>query len=276
MATFFPIIYNCNLKCVFCSAENYKKTKRFSPPFADLARSKGGYVQISGGEPLLFPDKKFLLLAVAGLKKQGKFVEFQTNGVLIKKEKEFIGRIIPFVDLFNVNFSAHNSAVDLKVCGVAGVFKPREEGVKFLLNAKAPVRLTYVVNKKNFKYCENFAKYVSEKFPGIKMIQFSFVKAVGAAQGAKKIVPVYEETAPYLKKAFKFCEKSGVPFAVDHIPLCFLRGFEKRNVDYLKLAAGQKGVFLKEKGYVKKCGNCEMLSFCSGPRKDYVKIYGKI
>lgn len=274
MAKFLPIIYKCNLKCVFCSAEDYKKQKQ-DLPINKLSQFDEKYVQISGGEPLLFSNKKLLFSFLSQLKKENKIIEFQTNGVLIRAEQEFIKKAVKVVDLFNVNFSAHNPKVDYEVCGIKKAFQLREAGVDILVKNGGNVRLTYIINKKNCKYPEDFVRHVFDRFPSVKVIQFSFVKAMGAASKNKKVVPRYEDVAPFLEKAMKFCVANNLNFSVDHIPICFLGNFKEFHVDYQKLARGEKGVFLTEKKHTSECKNCKMINLCSGTRKDYADIYEK-
>lgn len=275
MAKFLPIIYKCNLKCIFCSAEDYKKQKK-DLPICELSRFDEEYVQISGGEPLLFSDKKLLLSFLAKLKKENKIIEFQTNGVLIESEQPFVKKICKFVDLFNINFSAHNPEIDYAVCGIKKAFSLRERGVDFILKNGSNVRLTFVVNKINYKHLEDFVTYVYNRFPGVKTIQFSFVKAIGAATLNRKVVPHYKDVTPFLKKALAFCVANNLTCAVDHVPICFLGKFKKFHIDYQKLMSGEKGVFLTEKKHVSQCRDCEMKNSCPGPRMDYMDIYKKI
>jgi len=272
----------CNQKCVFCSypAEAGEMDKGgLKSWLKEISEMKPGLVQISGGEPLLagFED---LIKIIAFCARRGRPVELQTNGALIPGLKSgeleiLVKAVASSHGYFNINFPAHNAALDLKITGTRGAFAARTSAVKKLLKLGAEVRLTFVVSKLNYKYPAEFAAFAAANFKGTAWLQFSFIKGIGRAEGAKYI-PEYSEAAPYLIKALDLCGGKGIECDVDHIPPCFLGRHHAKNVDIAKMRAGIKGPHLSEKKKTAQCRGCGFFRLCPGPRKDYIAVYGKI
>ena len=275
--TFLPLTYRCNQKCVFCSAPDSELKRGLAEWIKEARKIKGKLIQISGGEPLTADTVELLafLKVCAG---EGRTIEFQTNATLIPEldEKIFL-KLVGLVELsggyFNVNYPAHEKSVDFPVTKLRGGFEKRLAGVKRLLSAGAHVRLTHVLCRKNFRFVPAFVRH-AKKLGGISWIQFSFVKAAGRAEENKKVVPRYEEAAPYLNSALRLASKLGIGCEVDHIPVCFIPGFAKLHVDCKKISSGAEGPFVKEKKKIPACRNCRFSGECAGPRLDYLKIYG--
>jgi MoaA/NifB/PqqE/SkfB family radical SAM enzyme len=212
------------------------------------------------------------------LNKKSKTIELQTNalmvdGVPLKKIKILISLLNKNNGYFNINLSAHNSKIDYKITRVKNGFSKRLSGIKMLAENGATVRLTYVINSVNYKYISDFAYLVSEKLPFIDWVQFSFVKGIGKAKNNKKIIPRYSDVSTHLIEALDILNKNHIKFNNDHIPLCFLGKFWQSNVDVIKMKKNLKGDYLLEKEKVKECKGCKFYKICSGPRKDYIKVY---
>jgi len=210
-------------------------------------------------------------------KERDKIVEFQTNATLITQiAPQRLDELLPFIDYFNINFSAHTPELDYKVTSVREAFAWREQGVKELLRRGCTVRLTYIVHKVNYRYAPAFIHYVRAKLPGVAWVQFSFVKAMGLARGNDQVVPRYRTVAPSLNRALALCVKLGVKVAVDHIPVCFVKDFKQFHVDYQKMLNQEQGIYLREKQKVAECDTCNLRAVCPGPRVDYLDIYHRM
>jgi sulfatase maturation enzyme AslB (radical SAM superfamily) len=235
-----------------------------------------GLVQISGGEPLLagIPD---LINLIAFCSRGGRRVEFQTNGALfpgLKPEEQaaLAGAVAAAGGYFNVNFSSHNAALDLKITGTGGAFAARTKAVKKLLALGAEVRLTFVISELNYRSAAAFAAFAARNFKGLSWVQFSYIKGLGRADGSGYI-PEYSSAAPRLIEALDLCDYKGLKCEVDHIPLCFLGWHYAKNVDIAKMRAGTPGPHLSEKKKVAQCRGCGFFRLCPGPRKDYMTVH---
>lgn len=276
MALHLPILDRCNIGCVFCSA--YGRGGQFSMEYllGEIEQDKTGHVQISGGDPFLKPPLE-LLRILKFCKEKGKLVEFQTNAAMVPGlPPKFLTAVMAMVDYFNVNHSAPDPELDRKVTGLEGVFEQRLAGIRELLGRGATVRLTYIVHRTNLEAISRTVEQVRRDLPGVAWIQFSYVKAMGKAQDNARLVPRYEEAAPFLNEGMRRARELGLEFMVDHIPVCFVRDFKDRHADYQKMIQGRPGVYLVEKQQVAACESCSLKPHCPGPRVDYLDIYEAI
>ena len=276
------IIHKCNQDCVFCSypGKNARNKKHdFNSYCREAAHSKDNLIQISGGEPFLAGAVNLLKLVLCAAKNNKK-IEIQTNASLIKDVPlSVLKKLVKAVNLsqgyFNVNLSAADSVMDGKISGVRNIFSDKIKGVKLLLKFGADIRLTYIVCRLNYRQAPEFVEFALKKFPGVKWLQFSFVKAMGKAL-TKKIVPKYLTASKYIIKAASLCERNKIKCEIDHIPLCMLGAYYRLNVDIGKIALNKGGLHRKEKTHIQRCLKCKYVNICSGPRKDYLKIYGDL
>lgn len=269
-----PINNVCNQACNFCSAEYRMKTNK-PIPLKTIFRQileKDNYIQISGWEPLLSPDL-YKILYFIRKNKPNCFIEFQTNWVYLLQNNN-LDKLQKFnINLYNVNYPSHIEEINDEIVRVKWTFKKREEVMKEIIKRWLKLRINIIINKVNFKYLEEQVDYINANFSWFERIQFSFTKAMWAADKNDEVVPKYEEVEEFLVKALKKCEEYKIKADVDHIPMCFLWKYYKNHVDYHKLKKWEKWVFLEEKNYVKKCEWCDKKLYCSWYRKDYLLIY---
>jgi MoaA/NifB/PqqE/SkfB family radical SAM enzyme len=276
MALHLPINGVCNIKCVFCSAEGRTGGYELPELLREISVDATGHIQISGGDPMLREPLEVLAI-VAHAKKLGKIVEFQTNAVLVEKwDPKRLAQLAGLVDFWNVNFSAHTPELDVAVTESPGAFEARVRGVKILLTLGKPVRLNYIVHEINYRDAEDFVRFAVAELPGFSWIQFSYVKGMGRAKNNQLIMPRFRDAAPYLNRAFKLCDRLGVNFDVDHIPVCFVMEWKDHHADYRKMRAAAVGRHLSEKQQIADCDGCAMRDACPGPRKDYIEVYGAL
>ncbi len=276
------IIHTCNQDCVFCSylGKNAKNKKYdFKEYSLEIIKSKDKLIQISGGEPFLLGGINLLKLVLFAVKNNKK-VEIQSNASLIKDiSLDILKKLIKAVNLskgyFNINLSAADVITDERVAGAKNIFADKIKGIKLLYTLGADIRLTYIICRSNYKQTPEFVNFILKEFPGIKWVQFSFVKAMGKAL-TKKIVPKYRTVKKYIIKAASLCEKNKIMCEIDHIPLCMLGSYYRFNVDIGKINENKNGLHRQEKTHIKRCLKCKYVNICSGPRKDYLKIYGDL
>jgi MoaA/NifB/PqqE/SkfB family radical SAM enzyme len=276
MALHLPINGVCNIQCVFCSAEGRGGGYGLEGLLQEISDDATGHVQISGGDPMLREPLEVLSI-VSHAKKLGKIVEFQTNAVLVERwDPRRLAQLNGLLDFWNVNFSAHDAALDVAVTESPGAFEARERGVRALIALGKPVRLNYIVCEPNYRHAPDFVRYAAASLRGFSWIQFSYVKGMGRAKNNRLVMPAFRDAAPHLRRAFALCDELGVPFDVDHIPVCFVMEWKDRHADYRKMRASATGRHLAEKQQVADCDGCAMREACPGPRKDYIEVYGAL
>lgn len=276
MALHLPVNGVCNIKCVFCSAEGRTGTYAQKYLLGEIDRDKTGHVQISGGDPMM-KDPAELLEILLHARKKGKIIEFQTNGILLTKyDPKRLKLIRGLVDFFNINFSAHDAALDLEVTETPGAFDKRVAGVRLLIEQGSRVRLNYIVHSLNYRQAADFVRFAAKELNGFEWIQFSYCKGMGRAKGNELIMPRFEDAAPHMNAAFKACVDNGINFDVDHIPVCFVIDYKEHHADYRKMRDHKTGVHLSEKLQIAECEGCAMRATCPGPRRDYLETYGEL
>ena len=268
-----PITTSCNQRCLFCSAHGRGDSAELAAvlrQIAGLAASGAGSVILSGGETTFSADLERIILFA---RKKGLKVEVQTNA-LTSCYPEKAARLAALgVDLFNINFPSHESAVNDRITGTKGTLAFRKAGVKNLLKAGAVVRLTHIISSLNYRKLPAFAAYAGKNFPGVKYIQFSYLKGMGLAMENAWLLPEYARVAPYLVKAFGVCDKLGIETVTDHIPPCFLGEFYGRHIDCVKLARGwDTSLSRAEKEFLPACRGCALRARCFGPRKEHAEM----
>jgi len=270
-----PITEKCNLNCLFCSAKGREGKNELKDILAALDQAKKGLI-ISGGETTLSKD---LFEVIKEAKNRNLFVELQTNGVNLYYSDLARQLVQAGVDLFNINLPSHVGLIHDKLTQTSGMLPLKITGLENLTALKASVRLTHVINALNYKELEEFVGFVSNNFPKIKYIQFSFLKIMGAAKSHPEIIVSYQQVSPYLLRAFKKCEQKKIDFIIDHIPVCYLGAYKRRHADYLKSDKQQNGgdssYSMLEKIKLKDCQQCSFRGRCYGVRKDYLDFFGK-
>lgn len=269
-----PINNVCNQKCNFCSAEYrmiWNKPIPLKTIFEDIMW-KWNYIQISWWEPLLHPDLNTILYFIRKHKKNC-FIEFQTNWVFLLKDNK-LNTLEKFgINLYNVNYPCHIEKINDEIVGVKWSLKPREDAMKEIIKRWLQLRINIIVNKVNVWYLGEMVEYIYINFNWLDRIQFSFTKAMWAADKNDEVVPQYEASQEYFIQALNICKKYWIQADVDHIPMCFLWDHYKNHVDYHKMKSWEKWVFLEEKNYVERCNGCDKKTMCTGYRKDYLEIY---
>jgi MoaA/NifB/PqqE/SkfB family radical SAM enzyme len=272
MPQIIPITNNCNQNCLFCSSGARSCPTNLKSLYSFFSKEKESIV-ISGGEPTL---SKNLFKIIEFAKKKKLKIELQTNGINFSYFSLADKLVESEVDLFNINFPSHLSNLSDKITQTPGSFKRRMAGMENLQKLKANVRLTYVINSLNYKGMEKYVIFVKNNLSFIKYIQFSFIKILGNAKRNKWINPKYEAVQVPLLRALQKCKAEKIDFLIDHIPICFLPGFECFHADFIKLRDSQESVFsLREKIKLNQCFSCNLNISCYGVRKDYIDLFGK-
>jgi hypothetical protein len=262
----------CNQNCVFCGAEGAIKAQSQREVNAIIRRA-GGNLTISGWEPTLHPG---LAGIVRGAKKAGlKNITLFTNAVLLD-DAAYVRRLIAAgVRTFHVNFPSHDKKLSDLLTGVPGSFKRRLAGVRNILAApgRKYVSLVFVINSLNYRTMPEYARYVTENFPGLVHVLLTAVCAAGRAAENPSLVPRLNKITPYLAKAQAVFLERRVKCLVENVPLCLLPGAEHASFDARNaLLTGSAAVLGKARR--RECGGCSLKPLCPGLRDDYFNLYG--
>ncbi|MBR9676975.1 radical SAM protein [Candidatus Woesearchaeota archaeon] len=267
MTIITPLTNICNQHCIYCSSHNRKENSREEIIKSIIAEDN--HLIFSGGETTL---AKNLFKYLSKAKKKDLFIELQTNGVT-SSYFSFAKKLVSSkIDLFNVSFPSFNSETYQKITKTF-YYDKCVKGIKNIIGLKGNVRITNVINNLNYKELPDLVRFVKKEFSGLNLLELNFVKGVGLAKNNKEVIPKHKEISKYLVEALRFCLNQEINVIVDHIPLCYLKGFEDLSVDFQKIVNNKDKTFLDEKIKIKKCKDCDIKNFCTGIRKDYYELY---
>lgn len=296
----------CNQKCVFCTLDKYLKLEfpNFTTkPFINYKTTKFGIstseakreilesdckeLTFVGGEPTLRSD---LIELISFAKKNNiKMIALNTNGVKLSNN-DYVKKLKKAgLDYVLLSLHSHTQQDSEIISGIKGNFKKTLKGIENSLNQKLKVNLVYVIYSKNYKQLREFVKFIHTKFPSVDMINFVFIKSNDEdLNKIRSLMPRLTEVKDYLREAIKFCEKYNIGCTVSNIPLCFIRGLEKYNMQTRELLWIKNKhpfeIWMKnrlknnekdEYGFKdKNCKLCSVNKYCIGLIKEYVRIYG--
>ena len=264
------IIYindNCNQNCVFCCGLGKKMPMQ---TYEKIIKNSKGRIVISGGEPIL-SENLYWVLNLIKKNKKIKEVELQSNGAILYYEK-IIDKIekLSVVTEYNINFPIHEEDLDKKITK-SNLFNFRINGIKNLLKKSLKVRLTFVINKYNYKKIKEYLEFINKNFKNRVSVQLSYTQFQGNANRGE-IVVSYSKLKPSLLSALEFSKEKGMECKIDNIPLCICFPFIQENVDFYKTKT--KGISFHKKIKIRQCESCELNKNCFGPPEDYIKKFG--
>ena len=102
MPIIFPITYNCNLNCSYCS-EKRTEAVDIEKGLILILASKEEWVYITGGEPLLVPELQSVCMR---LREKGKKIGLCTNGTI----HDF--HILDYIDRIGVSIDGNETLTD--------------------------------------------------------------------------------------------------------------------------------------------------------------------
>lgn len=168
--TLFRLTKRCNLACKHCShhlnRDKIEKDKLIEMA-KKIAKSKTMVVLISGGEPMLVPNIKEILLI---LKESGKTIMLNSNGYNLEQFNDFI--IDNEIDYIAISFDSSDAATHDNIRGKKGSFDTALDNIKYLKenrkNGKPHIAVRSVIMKDNFKEMKEYQNFFKEYVDEIK------------------------------------------------------------------------------------------------------------
>ncbi|MEM4082992.1 MAG: GTP 3',8-cyclase MoaA [Saccharolobus sp.] len=194
------LTHTCNFQCFFCHMEGEEGlesglTKDEILLVARIARKFGiNSVKLTGGEPTLRRD---LAEIIQGLKLLGyKDVSMTTNGFLLKSLASKLKE--SGLDRINISLHAVTRETFKKITGV-DAFDKVVEGIKSVIDVGfKPVKLNYVVNKRNLEETFKFLDLAQNL--GVDEIHLIELHPVGLGKSVFKEHDDLQEIEDYISK----------------------------------------------------------------------------
>ena len=193
------ITNKCNLRCKHCYIDDYTKNlnyKDFVRYFQHISKyithnNKSINVAITGGEPLVNPDWKEIILYLKSQKIVNQIVIF-TNSTLIDADAAYF---INNVGITNIQVSLDGvSKIHDEIRG-KGNYQKAVNGIK---NLTVPVTIHITINSKNI---DNFSEFVSNcHIIGISYILVSKFVVLGSGEKFKDFIITPDEWHKFYKK----------------------------------------------------------------------------
>lgn len=266
---------SCNIYCVYCQNPPGDKPDSLKEAVARVRKRKIAAVSLEGGgEPTITPG---FFEWIKALRKAGvKSFMLSTNAVALS-DPDFCRRAAKELDHFTVNLPA---------CDEAG-YRRATRSVKFAMamkglfnlkrfGAEHKVRLFHIIYQGNYRSLPAYADRVAANYPGVALVNLTFVRNAGRVNDSPEIVPRYKAVEPYVKLALAKLKFRGIKAVIQNMPLCRLKKFEGFSFEFQRW---RRGDHVLEEGIADKspfpaCAKCRLAPACCGARPDYLRIYG--
>ena len=275
----------CNNRCLHCytdskpsSAENNVSHDCWLNIIKEAAALGAKAIQLIGGEPLLYP--RWRELVIAARQQRFDYIEIFTNATLIDKD---------CIDFFKKNrvhiattLYADNAAIHDTVTQNPGSFTKTMAAIHFMLAAKVPLRIASILMKANQNEADNIMKLLQEL--GVEPTPPDIIRPTGRGDD-QKLLPENYTLAPIQPPFFTDQEtfdklhtyhsclagKVAITSEGDVIPCIFARNRVCGNILASSLTEILAGPLIREvwtttKDCVNKCKDCEYRYACQDCR----------
>lgn len=271
----------CNNKCLHCysSSDGFRDDDhvthdRWMTLISEARKCGANSIQFIGGEPLLYPKWKELVLKA---NEEGfEYIEIFTNATLITDSH------IEFFKKNNVNIAttiyADNPEIHDKVTLNQGSFTKTLNALKKITNENIPVRVESIIMKANENEAENIKILLNDM--GIYPKSPDVVRPTGRGDDDELLPTKYKKDPirpPFYTSSWQFWQahnyhsclagKIAITSAGDVIPCIFARNEVCGNVLNSSLDEILNGTEIQKywkttKDHVKKCKDCEYRYAC--------------
>lgn len=182
----FDLTKRCNLKCEMCQQNRHGATHKDQLPWYDPRRELplsawvsvldqvshySPWLSLTGGEPLLYPHFKELVVAA---KQRGFCTDLTTNGTFLADFADFI--VEQGIELLLVSIDGPEQ-IHERVRNVPGVFQRTRAGIRAVVEARRrrntispALAINFTINKTNFAYIDRMVPMALEL--GADLIEF--------------------------------------------------------------------------------------------------------
>ena len=169
----FPITQICNFKCFYCGEGGEATSSNVKITSFDTIKEYMEYeikagikkFRITGGEPFTHPDIDEILLYMS---KKGYYVLVNTNGSLLYKHKDMIGKLGSNIH-FAVSYDTMKSE-KMKVISKVNCHSKVQEGISLLKENGLLLRLNMVIEKYNRDEVEEIIEYCKKLKCDLKIL----------------------------------------------------------------------------------------------------------
>ena len=189
------VVPSCNLICVHCYADSSSQkgtgslsVEKWKSLISEAAHLGARWIQLIGGEPLLYGKKNIFQLVSAAEAARYGFIEIFTNGTLI--DSEYANFFAQHSTNIALSIYASRPEVHDKVTRCSGSFERTIRGAEILQKFNVPFRVGLIVMKQNYKYTEETLGWLKATFGNI-MVSPDIIRCTpGSRCQRKSLTPV--------------------------------------------------------------------------------------
>lgn len=302
----------CNLKCSHCYQKNIetseldiKEMKRFVDHFIYVLKKQGmgGSMSITGGEPLILGDKFWNLIQHIKSADLPIQTYVLTNGTLITSQ--IAKKLAKYNIGCQISFDGHNAKTHDNIRG-KGNFLKALQGAKNVIAIGMPVSIHCVIMKQNVDHAKDMINFCIKN--NFKRLTFSRLVLLGRGEKLKSQLLSPSEVKKAFKTIYYFTKKYNDKLSIntDRTLWCDIdkniggtcpAGFSTLVINTdgsvypcrrLPIKVGniiENSIFeiwygsevmknLRDRGKIKKCGNCKLLEKCGGCRAIAYSYFG--
>jgi MoaA/NifB/PqqE/SkfB family radical SAM enzyme len=196
----------CNARCLMCNCweetEDYLSKEEIIRVINELREWIGPhfFLQISGGEPLIFKGIYDIFRLCAD---QGILCKISTNGIALKHEKTCQRVIKSGLKYLTVSIDTHKSDVHDTFRGVPGAFYAGMKGLAYLRkHSDMILGISAIIMKENVSYLPEFTDFLCEL--DIDRILFQPIRAYGMKVSEWKTYPYWIQDLDALEKGIEY------------------------------------------------------------------------
>lgn len=275
--------YRCNQKCHFCWQGREwpgAPDERYEAWLEEMAAAGVGDLNITGGEPTIFPN---LLPLIEQARGHGMRVSIQSNCIRLG-QPAFAQQLFD-LGLVAVMASYHcaDASVSDRMTAAPGTHTRTVRGITAALKAGIKVSLTCVVERANVEDLVAHAQDIVQRFvepfgPALlHRVAYAHPTSYYEAAAWTRCQVDFETIRPQLVQACRVLEDAGVPVQVIGscgFPTCILRGeptlIQSQMVHRSMFDSDQ----LSHRRYAPVCQGCAIRDECFGLRQEYLDTFG--
>lgn len=287
MADLLRLGLACNEECLYCPVVDEKEKFELSSEDAKrkialLADGGCGGLTFTGGEPTIRKD----LTELIGFAKEKQVadIEIQTNGILLA-DPAYVRRLSRAgLDCAIVSLNSSDKKTSEYLTQTRDSFERTVCAIGNILSEGMRAAVAVVVTSRNCAGLAELIGFTREKFGEPVPFCINFLRPNPRAVRNGLAISL-ADAKPHLEAAFSILHKSKVPFLVEGIPICYMKGYGRYNKESPKKAVryidkvvditnldAYLNSGLKAKGA--QCANCRSGDSCAGVWTEYAQIFG--
>lgn len=253
----------CNFKCVMCpqppSADDEKNHADNLKILHLLPSNSVSMIGITGGEPTLYPERLIAYFDIINEKFPTARVELLTNGCALSNFElaKQLALAAPYDICYCVSIHGDTPSLAESIMRTPSGWDRAMSGIMNLAKLQQPVEIRVVITKRNHKFLNDIAYFISRNIPFASHIAFMGQEVTGLAR--ENFDEIWVEPLEYgleLNKAVKYLADIGFAVSIYNVPLCLLSSTCHRYA--------ARSISDWKQRYLDICGKCREKAACCG------------